>query len=166
MTALLLAALLLAPIQPVALSWTIPPEPEPPFPGAPGWVPWRLDTVEATFVAGVDPVALSALRLYYPIPGWGFQAWEPAAVETFAPWEQRTETRSIPYDRPCSPCLLCLDYLCADGRSEQRCAFVSRPAEPAPGWPGFWQLGDGPACLGLPDLFADGFELGLARWER
>jgi hypothetical protein len=163
--AVLLVALAVAPLQPVGLVWTIPPAPEPPVPGDPGWVPWRLDRLDYTLDAGADAVTLSAARLLYPVPGWGFVSYRPAGLEAWAPWQRRTLAGEVPWDRPCAPCLVCLDYLCADGVTEQRCARVARPAEPAQGPPSFWQLGAPVACGGRPDLFADGFEWGFRRWS-
>lgn len=163
--ALLFAALALAPLQPAGLVWTIAPEPEPPLPGAPGWVPFRLDRLDVTLDAGADPVTLAGARVLYQVPGWGFQSWRAGERETWAAWERRTVGGEVPWDRSCDPCLVCLDYLCADGVVEQRCARVARPAEPAVGPPSFWQLGSPVACAGRPDLFADGFEWGLGRWS-
>ncbi|OQC42288.1 MAG: hypothetical protein BWX64_00305 [Acidobacteria bacterium ADurb.Bin051] len=163
--AVLLVALAVAPLQPVALVWTIAPAPEPPDPGDPGWIPWRLDRLDATLEAGPDPVTLSAARLLYSVPGWGFVSYRAPEVETWAPWERRGIVGEIPWNRPCAPCLVCLDYLCRDGVTEQRCGLVARPEEPALGPPGFWTLGAPAACSGRPDLFADGFELHeLGRW--
>lgn len=163
--ALLFAALALAPLQPAGLVWTIAPEPEPPLPGAPGWVPFRLDRLDVTLDAGADPVTLAGARVLYQVPGWGFQSWRAGERETWAAWERRTVGGEVPWDRSCDPCLVCLDYLCADGVVEQRCARVARPAEPAVGPPSVWELGSPAACAGRPDLFADGFEWGLGRWS-
>jgi len=155
------------PLSPVSLTWTIPPAPEPPYPGYPGWVPWRLDSLSARFSSS----AYNEFRLhfyYWRGPVYGYVSYRQSPLVTLLPGQSDTYMREIPYDVSCAgerPCLLCLDYLCRDGRVDQRCAYVARPLEPPAPSPTFWQIGGGQVCVGSPDLFADGFEWGLRRWS-
>jgi len=173
MTALLLAALLLAPIQPVSYQWTLAPVPEPPAVPPPNWVPFRLDTLEVTVRA--TETAFVYAGAYYRIAGrpeLGWVSWRGPIPASFANGQYRQLSFEVPYiDYAPGPILFSVWQDCGDGRWHHQGGFIPRlgqtlapPFDQQP----FTALAAGSFCPSIepPNLiFTDGFEGGsLRRW--
>ena len=171
MTALLLAMLLLGPIQPVSYAWTLAPVPPPPAVAPPWWVPFRLDTLTVTLQA-TDTAFITA-GAYYRIAGrpeLGWVSWNGPIPASFAAGQYRQLSFAVPYaDYAPGPILFSLWQDCGNGTVHHQGGFIPRLGQqlvpPYSAQP-FSSLALGQFCPAPPNLiFADGFEAGtLRRW--
>lgn len=171
MTTLLLALLLVAPIQPVSYSWEIAPEPPPPAVAPPWWQPWRLDAIHVTLHA--TEAAAPTLRMSYQIPGHpehGWVAWTAPLYAPFGADQTRTLSFSVPWSGYApGPFLLSVWQTCPSGVVHHQGGFIPRPGQTLPaGAQPFSQLAAGEFCPAYTPpnaIFSDGFETGtLRRW--
>jgi len=174
MTALLLAlALAVAPIQPVAYSWEIAPEPPPPAVAPPWWTPFRLDALHVTLratEAAAPTVTVLYQHLGHPEVGWVH--WNQLLHAPFGAGQTRTLSFSIPWSGIApGPSLLAVWQDCGDGRQHYQGGFIPRPGEqlpPSAATMPFSALAQGAFCPPITPpnaIFADGFESGsLRRW--
>ncbi|OQC39679.1 MAG: hypothetical protein BWX64_01591 [Acidobacteria bacterium ADurb.Bin051] len=171
MTALLLALLLVGPIQPVTYQWTLAPVPEPPAVPPPNWVPFRLDELAVTVRATETAFVWSAA--YYRIAGrpeLGWVSWRAPIPASFAAGQYRQLVFEIPYvDYAPGPILFAVWQDCGDGRMDYQGGFIPRLgqtlAPPFDAMP-FSALSAGSFCPAYTPptaIFSDGFETGSLR---
>jgi len=171
--ALLLALLLVAPIQPVGYSWVLAPEPPPPYNPPAYWQPWRLDALHVTLRA--TEAAAPTLRVMYQIPSHpehGWVGWTAALYAPFGAGETRTLSFTVPWSGYApGPFLLAAWQDCGDGRQHYQGGFIARPGQqlpPSAATMPFSALAQGAFCPPITPptaIFADGFESGdLRRW--
>jgi hypothetical protein len=169
-TALLLAAVLAAPIHPVGYVWEISPEPPPPAIAPPDWTPFRLDILRVSLRATEDSTVKAGL--YYRIDEHPEHGWVPWRVPVTV-WFGAGQTLEIAFEIPWDgyapgPALLAVWQQCGDGRVHNQGAAIPRPGQMLPPeWAGmpFHALDAGAFCPETASIFADGFETGdLSRW--